>query len=228
MHAGARRMLAGLDEAALLEVAHLYCVWRVTRGATHTLNNALTALAGLIDAPGGGGLVDVELERCGRAARGLTSHHALRFGREEDAELAALVRRAASLLGDTLGSRYALEVEIPAAFFYVEADPARIELLLLILGYRLADLSMRGGRVRLGVGEGEKPDSACVELELLAGDLPEASEESLFDPAAAPGAGAALALAAAGVIAAGCGASLAPRRVPGGLQVRALFPCAAV
>jgi len=226
MRARARRMLLDLDEAALLELAHLYCVWRVTRGATHTLNNALTALAGLIEAPGDETLVDVELERCARAARGLTAHHALRFGREEDAELTGLVRRTAALLGDSLGSRYALEVEIPADFFYLEADPARVELLLLVLGYRLVDLSARGGRLRLGVAEGEKPASACVELELLAGDLPEAAAESLFDPAAASGAGAALALEAAGVIAAGCEVSLAARRLPGGLRVRALFPCA--
>jgi hypothetical protein len=213
-----------LDDAALLEIAHLYCAWCMTRGATHTLNNALTALTGLFDASGDGVDLERELERCTRVARGLTAHHALRFGRGEEVELTAVVRRTAEGLRETLGRRFELEVEVTPELLYVEVDPARIELLVFVLGYRLADLTERGGRMRLTAAEGEKPQSASLELELLADDLPEDAADAALDPAAAPSAGAALALHALASIAASCDGSLAARPLPGGVRLRALFP----
>ena len=225
MPATVQRSRLPLDEAALLEIAHLYCFWRIARGAAHALNNALTAAAGLLDAGGSSKEVEREIDRCVRATRGFTDQHPLRFGRRSEGELVAVVRRVAGLLRDAGSRRLELELALPDEFFHLEADPARVELLLLCALGRLLDASARGGRLRIAVAEGPKPASARVEAELLAADAAGADAEALLDPAAAASVAEAIALEAARRVAEGCGASLGARALPdGGLALCAIFP----
>ncbi len=218
-----RRQVPGIDEEALLEIAHLQCVWRTTRGAAHTLNNALTALCGLVDEPESAGEMEQELGRCTRAARSLTAHHTSRFGRVEEAELGAVVRHVAPLLSDTLGSRFSVEADLPAEVFHVAVDPARLELLLLTLAYHMADRCEVVACMRLAAAPGDKPDTAALEVDLYAQGLEDASAETLLNPNLADGAGNAFALQAVLAVVAGCGGSLSARGLPGGLRVRAVF-----
>lgn len=220
-----RRPVPGIDETTLLEIAHLQCVYRTTRGAAHTLNNSLTALCGLADVPDSGEDLEEELGRCTRAARSLTAHHAGRFGRMEETELVGLVRRVVSLLEDTLGSRFTVEADVPAEIFHVEVDPARIELLLLTLAYHLADRCHSAARLRVAVSAGDKPDTAALEVDLYAQGLDDASDEMLLNPSLLERAGEALALEAVLAIVAGCGGSLSARALPGGIRVRTVLPC---
>lgn len=222
-----RRPVPGIDEQTLLEIAHLQCVWRTTRGAAHTLNNALTALCGLVDVPEDGGELEEELGRCTRAARNLTSHHASRFGRMDETELVAAVRRTVSLLEDTLGSRFTVETDVPAEIFHVEVDPARIELLLLTLAYHLSERCDAAARLRVAAADGDKPDTAALEVDLYAQGLDDASAESVLNPNLAERAGDSFALQAVLAIVAGCGGSLSARALPGGIRVRAVLPCEA-
>jgi hypothetical protein len=217
--------MPGIDEETLLEIAHLQCVWRTTRGAAHALNNALTALCGLVDVPEGAGEMQEELGRCTRAARNLTAHHASRFGRMDETELVAVVRRIVPLLSDTLGSRFEVEADVPAELFHVEVDPARIELLLLTLAYHMADRSETAARLRVAAAAGDKPDTAALEVDLYAQGLDDESAETLLNPNLAERAGNAFALQAVLAVVAGCGGSLSARALPGGLRVRAVLPC---
>ena len=57
------RELARLDDAALFELARLHLVEHLTRGAAHSLNNALTALAGMVDAGAISPAVEREVQR---------------------------------------------------------------------------------------------------------------------------------------------------------------------
>lgn len=220
-----RRPVPGIDEETLLEIAHLQCVWRTTRGAAHTLNNALTALCGLVDVPEGASELEEELGRCTRAARNLTVHHASRFGRMDETELVALVRHVVPLLSDTLGSHFTVEADVPAEVFHLDADPARIELLLLTLAYHMADRCDAAARLRVAVVAGDKPDTAALEVDLYAPGVDDASAETLLNPNLVERAGDAFALQAVLAVVAGCGGSLSAHALPGGLRVRAVLPC---
>jgi hypothetical protein len=220
----ARARAAALDEQALLEIAHLQCAWRMTAGAAHSLNNALTAVTGLANVPGEELELQQELDRCIRISRALTSHHSAHFGRTDETELGAVLRRVAPALEDTLSRRFQLVTEASPEPLYLEADPARIELLVFLLVYRLADLTCSDARLRIAVSRGDKPDTALLELELVDQKLSALALDEVLDPAAAPDAGSELSLEAASAVVAGCGGSLAARPVPDGIRLRTILP----
>ncbi len=223
MSAPMRRSVPVLDDAALLQIAQLHCAWRLSRGAAHTLNNALTAVTGLVDMPGEEGELAHELSRCTRVARTLTSHPAVHFDRSDETELGALVRSVGPLLDDTLSRRFSVETTASADLLYLEADPARVELLSLLLAYRVTDACDGDGILRLSADPGEKPESACLTIELHAARLPEDLHDRLLDPGSARDPGDALGLQASLAVASRCGGSLVCRPVPGGLRLRATF-----
>jgi hypothetical protein len=219
-----QRAASRLADADLLELTRLFVVHAITRGAAHALNNALTSLAGGIDAGAEPELIERELQRCTQIARSLVAGHGLRFGTSGEADLAAHVRQVAAVLGDTLGSRFEVAFERRDESLFVEADPARLELLALVLGFRLAGATRLGGGLRIAVGAGEKPQTASIELELSAGDVPPDAADRLLDPAAAGDAGLALALESATRTVADARGSLAARARDGGVSVCASFP----
>jgi hypothetical protein len=221
------RELARLDDAALFELARLHLVEHLTRGAAHSLNNALTALAGMVDAGAISPAVEREVQRSIDVARSLCAGHALRAGASGEADLAASVRRACDLLRDTLGSRFELRLELRAEALFVEADPARLQLCVLVLAYRLAEQSRRGGLLRIAVGEGEKPDTGLLELELRAPDLSRDAALDLLDPAHAPDAGTAAALLCLSRDVAALGTMLEAEYAVDALRVRAHLPAIA-
>jgi hypothetical protein len=215
-----------LDEAALLELAHLWCSWRIARGSVHALNNALTAASGLADIPGSEDGLRDQLNRCIGVTRSLTDHHPIRLGHRDEGELAGLMRGIAALLRVNLSRSFELEVELVEEFFPLEHDPARIELMLLCVLLCAVGQSQRGGRLRLRLEAGPKPATAAVGIELLATDIDAGAADTLLDPGSAPSAGQALALEAVRQVAAHCDAALAVRRLDGGLGVRILLPVA--
>jgi len=222
---GAGRRAGGLDEETLLEVAHLWCSWRVTRGAVHALNNALTACAGLVEMEGAPPELESELGRCVRITRRLTDHHPLRFEAGREADLVAVARRVAAILRETASRRFEVAVELPDDFLAVEEDPARLELLALALAWRLFDTSQRGGLLRLAVVRDAKPGAAAVDLELVASDVAPDTADGLLDGTRGSR-GERLAFQALENIVAGCGGALEARGLPGGLRARVLLPLA--
>jgi hypothetical protein len=217
-----------LDEETLLELAHLWCSWRLARGATHALNNALTVASGLADLSESAGDLRRQLDRCIGITRSLTDHHPVRLGHQDEGELSGLMRGIAALLRVNLSRSFELEVELADEFFPLEHDPARIELLLLCILLCAVGQSERGGHLRLSLETGPKPATASVGIELLATDVSAGAADTLLDPDSAPSAGQALALEAVRRVAARCDAALAARRLDGGLGVRILFPVAEV
>ncbi len=215
-----------LDEEALLELAHLWCSWRLARGATHALNNALTVASGLAAFPESEGDLRSQLDRCIRITRSLTDHHPIRLGQRDEGELSGLMRGIVALLRTNLSRSFELEVELVDEFFPLEHDPARIELLLLCVLLCAVDQSQRGGRLRLSLEPGLKPATAAVGIELIATDVDAGAADALLDPASALNAGQALALEAVRRVATRCDAALAARRLDGGLGVRILIPVA--
>lgn len=219
-----RARAAALDEDALLEIAHLQCAWRMTAGAAHSLNNALTAVTGLANVPGEELELQHQLDRCIRISRSLTAHHAAHFGRTDETELGGVLRRVTPALEDTLSRRFQLVAEAPPEPLHLEADPARIELLVFLLVYRLADLARADARLRIAVSPGDKPETALLELDLLGNELSALALDEVLDPAAAPDAGSELSLEAASAVVASCGGSLAARPLPGGVRLRVILP----
>jgi len=222
MRVGARA--ATLDEVALLEIAHLQCAWRLTAGAAHSLNNALTAVTGLANVPGEEFELQRELDRCIRISRSLTTNHSAHFGRTDETELGAVLRRVTPALEDSLSRRFQLVAEAPPEPLHLEADPARIELLVFLLVYRLADLTRADARLRIAVAPGDKPDTALLELDLVGKELSALALDEVLDPTAASDAGSEISLEAASAVIAGCGGSLAARPLPGGIRLRAILP----
>jgi len=222
---GGGRRAGGLDEKTLLEVAHLWCSWRVARGAVHALNNALTACAGLVEMEGAPPELESELGRCVRITRRLTDYHPLRFEASREADLVAVARRAAYILRETASRRFELAVDLPDDFLAVDEDPARLELLALSLAWRLLDTSRRGGLLRLAVVRDAKPGAAALDLELFASDVAPKCADDLLD-AAKGSRGERLALQAVENIVAACGGALEARALPGGLRARVLVPLA--
>jgi hypothetical protein len=223
----AARELDRLDDAALFELARLHLMQCLTRGAAHALNNALTALAGMLDAGAEPDAVDGEVHRSIDLARTLGAGHSLRAGAGSEADLASGVRRACELLRSTLGSRFELQLELRAESLFVEADPARLQLCVLVLAFRLAEQSRRGGVLRIAVGEGEKPDTGLLELELLAPDVTRDAALDLLDPDHAPDAGAAAALLCIARDVAALGTGLEAEYAADALRVRAYLPAIA-
>jgi len=220
---GAGRRAGGLDEKTLLEVAHLWCSWRVARGAVHALNNALTACAGLVEMEGAPPELESELGRCVRITRRLTDYHPLRFEASREADLVAVARRVGALLRETASRRFQLALDLPDDFLAVDEDPARLELLVLSLAWRLLDTSQRGGLLRLAIVRDAKPGAAAVDLELFASDVEPDAADGLLDGARGSR-GERLALQALESIVAGCGGALEARGLAGGLRLRALVP----
>ena len=218
------RIPADLDDDSVFEIAHLYCVCRLTGGAIHTWNNALTAVSGPLDLPREQPELDLEVARCAQVTRSLTRHHARRIGRGEEAELVSLVRTLCASLVDLFGRSLELEIETPDDFLCLEADPAAIELVVLILVLRLSDVSQRSGPLRVAVARGEKPDTAHLLLEIRATDPTDDAEASLIDPNGAESTGLFFALEALHRIVARLRASLDVRSHPDGLLACVSFP----
>jgi signal transduction histidine kinase len=156
------------QELPAWEVARLAALWRLALGASHSLNNALTAIVGeasfLRDDRKGDAAVGeacdailAEVDRCARLIRALLARrHPPQQGGDE-VDLGRLVGDLARLLPDTLGSRIDLRLELGSDLLPVAGNAADLELLCLLLVQLAADLQPGPARVALGVeGDAER------------------------------------------------------------------------
>jgi hypothetical protein len=219
------------------ELANLELLRRQTQGAAHTLNNAFTALLGelalLSDERKGDPLVEeavgalrIQLERCVRLARHGLVRQRLGPPQEVDVDLGLLASRCQRLLEGTLSRRIRLNVRVPDDAWIVRGDPATLEVLLLTLIHRMADLAGGGcAEVALSLEPGPAPDKLRVAFDLAVDELPSDARRRLVDPALDEDPAAATALAAAHSIADCHGSFLETQRNgDGGLRLSLAFP----
>lgn len=179
------------------KAARLEAMRRLTMGATHTLNNAFTAVVGeasllLEDRKRDETVVEAcqailaELERCTKLTRALLARrHPSQSGAGE-VEMVRLVRELGQLLRETLGRQNELGVDFPDDVLLVRGDAGELELLVLTLVHYAADHA--GGSAKLGISVSEEPgeDEVRLCLTVEASDLPDSVAEAVLDPSRAP------------------------------------------
>jgi signal transduction histidine kinase len=144
-------------------VARLEAQRRLALGAAHTLNNALTAVLGELgflrdERKGDPAVVEAcdgaarELERCVRAAAALLPRRGASGPGPTD--LVRATRDAAALLRATLGRRGELSVHAPDDLLLVEAEPADLDLLVVLLVQAAVERVGRSARLALRVEAG--------------------------------------------------------------------------
>jgi signal transduction histidine kinase len=179
------------------EVARLEALCRLAMGATHTLNNAFTAVIGeasflLEDRKSDTLVVEGcqailgELERCAKLTRALLARRHPSQGGSGEVDMARLVRELEKILSETLGSQNRLVVNTPDDLLLVRGDAGDLELLVLTLAHYAADHA--GAPTRLTLSVREEPTQAQIRLEIAVegSDLPDSVAEAVLDPARAP------------------------------------------
>jgi hypothetical protein len=155
-------------------VARREALGSLALGAAHTLNNAFTAVLGeasfLIDERKGDPLVveacqliQQEIERCARLTRVLLVRRRSAGGSLQTIDLAQLLRSAAPLLRDTISRSVEVELRLPDRAVLVHGRRQDLELLILLLAYRLVGREARGGELGLRL---EDPGEGAVVLAL--------------------------------------------------------------
>jgi len=176
------------------ELARLEAIRRLAMGAAHNLNNAFTAVIGeasfLREDRKEDGLVveacDVilqALQRCTRITRALLAWRSPSQSAAEEVELVRLLREMRAVLGETLGSRCALTLELPDDVLLVRASPQSLELLLICLLHYAADHS--GGQADLILSGSSDADEVLLGIEVTAPQLSEETVEAILDPSLA-------------------------------------------
>ncbi len=178
------------ESLSAADLARLEALQRLSMGAIHSLNNALTPALGeasylledrkqdpsVVEACG---VILASLERCARITRGL-----LACRNAADAELGAdlglRARELGPLLTETLGSRHALDVRTPAESLPVRLGSASLELLVITLVHYAADQAAGGARLRLCVENSE--GAAALRLEVSAASVADAVIDCVNDP----------------------------------------------
>ena len=163
------------DAAIAGGIVHLEALRRLTLGAAHTLNNALTSILGevrlLADEHAGDGdlaracaEIERQVERCARLTHALQARGAPRAGGEGDEiDLAALLRAIAPLLRDTVSRSVELAWSIPDGGAWVRGRRDELERLIVVAVHRMLR-SGDGGRLRLDLVAA--PGDAALELRL--------------------------------------------------------------
>lgn len=217
----------------LAEIAVLDLLRRITRGATHSANNAFAAALGLLaeledEAPAALAAslaaVRAEIERAVRSGRAVMRGYELAAPASDETDLARMVADAAGVLRETLSSRTVLEVSGATHLLLVEADPAALERLVLTLSYRLCELAPGDALLEIRTEPSEKDGAAWLDLELRADDLPTAAAREMLDPGVAGSSCAGLALESVLRSVADCGGEISAASIPSGIRVRCTLP----
>ncbi len=179
------------------EVANLDLLRRQAMGAAHTLNNVFTALLGELtllsderkDDPVVEEAVNAvrsQLERCVKLVRTGLVRPRLPEPVEAEVDLGLLVSRCMRLLDGGLSRRIVVDSDVPDDSWVVRGDPAQLEILLLAVVHRMADLPVGGcAELTIGVGVGQGPDTVCLRFDLAADELEADARQRLVDPALA-------------------------------------------
>ena len=144
------------------EIARLLATQRLALGASHTMNNAFTAILGetgyLRDEHKGDpelleacSTIHAEVSRCARMTRALLALGRGAGAGESELELVRAVRGLASLLSDTLGRRATLEVEAPDALVPVRGSARLIEPLLVLLVHHALEQVPDAQQIRVSI-----------------------------------------------------------------------------
>jgi hypothetical protein len=171
-----------LDDTLGDELAGLEVMRHLALGSAHTLNNALTAILGEVqllaedcgDRDVGAACTSIrrEVERCARLTRALCECGARR-GREPaldpQVDLAALARRLAPLLRDTVSRGVDIDWQLPDDAGPVYGDRTDVERLVLLSAYRLVRGAPSGASLRIALDPSTQPPELAFELRAPAG-----------------------------------------------------------
>jgi signal transduction histidine kinase len=217
------------------ETARLAVLWRLAAGASHSLNNALTAILGeasfLADdhkddaqVAEGCDAIIAEVDRCARLTRAVLARRHASQGSSRVVDLVRLVGDLGRLLHETLGRRIELEVALPDDLLLVRGDSEALELLCLGLVHFASDLQPGGGRLRLGVARGPGSGEVSLSVALEAPDLPAGAAQRVLEPVSSAVPLERLVLEAAHRVAAAHGARIECRQAAGRVEARVSFP----
>jgi two-component system NtrC family sensor kinase len=232
-----RRAAADASPAILSaeETARLAVLWRLAAGASHSVNNALTAILGEAsflaedrkDDPQvveGCAAIIAEVDRCARLTRAVLARRHASQGRSREVDLVRLVGDLGRLLHETLGRRIELDVTLPGDLLLVRGDPDAIELLCLALVHFASDLQPGSARLRLDVARGAAGGEVSVSVVVHAAGLPGGAARRVLAPERVSSVFERVVLEAARRVAATHGARLTSREEAGMLEVRVSFP----
>jgi hypothetical protein len=109
-----------------------------------------------------------------------------------EVELGLLLSRCTRVLEGTLPRRISLSTRVPDASWLVRGDAAELELLVLALVFRVADLCRSGCMdVAISLSDGAAAGTLALHVDLAAEDLPGDARQRLVDPGVAEDAAAA-------------------------------------
>lgn len=179
------------------EVARLEALCRLAMGATHTLNNAFTAVIGeacflLEDRKHDDLVVEgcqtilAELERCTKLTRALLARRHPSQSGSGEVDMVRLVQELGKVLSETLGRQNQLVVDTPDDLLLVRGDAGDLELLVLTLAHYAADHA--GAPTKLSLSVRREPTEREIRLGIAVegSDLPDSVAEAVLDPARAP------------------------------------------
>lgn len=218
------------------ELARLEVERRLTQGAAHAANNALTAILGEAsmlqdehkhrpDVAEACDAIKAEVERCGRIWRSVLSPLPSTNHVRGQVDLVRLVADLGLLLGRTLSRRVDLVVRVPdeAPVAAVDAEP--VELLLLALIHHATDLHPGALRMELSLAPTEGGVEARIHVQTP--DLVDDAESALIDPERGTSEAMRCALAALTAALRSAGAQLRVDRTGEGASVALGLPAAA-
>lgn len=184
----ARRLRREMDrraraEAELRQAQKIEALGQLTGGVAHDFNNLLTVLRGCLEMLSGRqaeprtqARVDLALDTVARGER-LTGQ-LLAFARRQPAaigrlDLNAELRGMTEVLARTVGAEIAVEADLAADLWPVDADATQLQLSLINLAINARDAMPGGGRLRIRTANlrppakgGEPAARAFVELEI--------------------------------------------------------------
>ncbi len=160
----ARRLRREIDrrartEAELRQSQRIEALGQLTGGVAHDFNNLLAVLQGCLEMLTGRQAddrlqmrVDLALETVARGTR--LTRQLLAFARHQPASVVSLdlnaqLRGMSELLARTVGSGIAIETELAADLWPVNADPTRLELVVINLAINARDAMPDGGTLRI-------------------------------------------------------------------------------
>ncbi len=174
----ARRLRREIDrrartEAELRQSQRIEALGQLTGGVAHDFNNLLAVLQGCLEMLTGRQSedrlqmrVDLALET---VARGISlTRQLLAFARHQPASVVSLdlneqLRGMSELLARTVGSGIAIETELATDLWPVDADPARLELVVINLAINARDAMPDGGMLRIRTANRILPAAASSE-----------------------------------------------------------------
>jgi len=216
------------------EIARLAVLWRLAAGASHSLNNALTAILGEAsflsddrkDDPQvveGCDAIIAEVDRCARLTRALLARRHPPQGRSSEVDLVRLVGDLGRLLHETLGRRIELEVALPDDLLLVRGDSEALEFLCLALAHFASDLQPEAARLRLGVARGPGSGEISLSVAVRAAGVPGGAAQRVLAPGGISNALERVVLEAAHLVATAHGARFASSGSAGRLEVWVSF-----